>query len=162
MPGGLKDERDGGGFFEREIFGIRQAVNFGDADEFGAAAVDHVAEVGGLAASVVEAGNASCAFAAADQGSEHYFLTYVNGGDFRANPGDFSCDVAAGNVGKRDGNAGEAAAHPEIEMIEGTGSHADENFAGVRFGFGDIGVSQNFGSPMLAEKDDLHSSSGLL
>jgi hypothetical protein len=62
----LKDERDGGGFFEREIFGIGQAVYFRDADEFGAAAIDHVAEVGGLAAAIIEAGNASWTFAAAD------------------------------------------------------------------------------------------------
>ena len=161
MPGSLKYQRHGGGFFKRKILGIGQTIHFGHADEFSAAAVDHVAEVGGLAAAVVEAGNASCAFAAADQGCEHYFLTYVNGGDFGADPGDFSGDVAAGNVGKRDGDAGEAAAHPEIKMIEGTSAHADENFAGARFRFGDIGISQNFGSPMLAEKNNFQRTLGM-
>jgi hypothetical protein len=64
-------------------------------------------------------------------------------------------------VGKRDWNIGEATADPEIEMIQGAGAYADENFVGAGFGLGDIGVLQNFGSAMLAEKDGFHDASGL-
>src|SRR5215472_9646707 len=44
VPRRLEDERDSGGFLERKIFGIRHTVYFGSADEFGAAAINHVAE----------------------------------------------------------------------------------------------------------------------
>src|SRR4029077_19930639 len=58
VPGGLKNEGDGGGFIKRKFFGKQKAIHFRSADEFGAAAVNHVAEIGELAAVVVEAGNA--------------------------------------------------------------------------------------------------------
>jgi hypothetical protein len=44
-------------------------------------------------------------------------LADVDGGDFRADLGDFAGNIAARNVRKRDGNAGEATANPEVEMI---------------------------------------------
>jgi hypothetical protein len=161
VPGGLEDERDGGGFFEREIFGIGQAIDFGRANEFGAATVEHVAEVRSVAAAVVQASHASWAFAATNERCEHNFLTYANGGDFRADLCDFSGDVAAGNVGKRDGHVGQSAADPQIKMIQRASAHAGENFVRAGLGFGDIGVLENFGSPMLAEEDGLHGASGL-
>src|SRR2546430_10567603 len=39
VPGGLKDERNRGGLFPLEIFGISEAVHFGRANEFRRAAV---------------------------------------------------------------------------------------------------------------------------
>src|SRR5205085_5709706 len=53
-----------------EILGIREAVHFRGADKFRAAADNHVAEIRGLAAVVVEAGKARWAFAAAYERSE--------------------------------------------------------------------------------------------
>ena len=48
--------------------------------------------------------------------------------DFLADLGDFAGDIAAGNVGERDSNTGEAAANPEVEMIEGAGADANQDF----------------------------------
>ncbi len=56
VPGSLENKRDRSSFFEAEIFRVWQAIYFGSADEFGTAAVDHIAEVGGLTAVVIKAG----------------------------------------------------------------------------------------------------------
>jgi hypothetical protein len=131
VPGGLEDQRDAGGFGEGEIFRIGNAIYFGDFDEFGATAVDEVAEIGEAAAAIVLAGNASGAFAAGDAGSENDFLAGADGGDVGADFGDLAGDVAAGDVRERDGDAGEAATDPEVEMIEGAGFYFDEDFVGA-------------------------------
>ncbi len=44
VPRRLKNERDAGRFFKREIFGIGHAIYFRATDKFGASAVDHVAQ----------------------------------------------------------------------------------------------------------------------
>ena len=106
-----------------------------------------------MRAAVVETGQACGAFSAGDSGGEDNFLADFHGGDISADLGDFAGDVAAGNVRKRDWDIGQTAADPEIEMIQGAGAYADEHFVGARFGLGDIGVLQNFGCAMLAEKD---------
>src|SRR5258708_13072518 len=93
-----------GGFFEGEIFGIGQAIDFGRANKFGAAAVDHVAEIRELAAAIVEAGDAGWAFAAGDSGGEDNLLPDAHGGDFLADVGDFSGPLPSGNVAKPDGD----------------------------------------------------------
>src|SRR5229473_8587611 len=53
VPGGLEDKRNRGGLFKGQVFRIRQAIYFWSADEFGAAAVDQVAEIGEVAAVIV-------------------------------------------------------------------------------------------------------------
>src|SRR5215472_7340052 len=55
VPGSLENEWNRRGFLPFEIFGIREAIHFGSADKFGAAAINHVAKVSGLAAIIVEA-----------------------------------------------------------------------------------------------------------
>src|SRR5256884_8367455 len=117
VPGGLKDERNRGGLFPLEIFGISEAVHFGRANEFRRAAVNHVAKVAGLAAVIVEAGQAGCAFAAAHQRRKHDFLADANRGYVCADSGDFASHVAARNVRQRNRHVGQAAAYPKIEMI---------------------------------------------
>jgi hypothetical protein len=114
-----------------------------------------------LATSIVQASNAGWAFAATDQGCEHYLLADAHGGNFGADFGDFSGDIASGNVRKRDRNIWQAPADPEIEMIEGAGADTDENFMSAEFGFGDVDILQNFGSAMLAEKNGFHDASEL-
>lgn len=156
VPGGLENEWDGGSFFERKIFGVGEAVGFGTADEFGAPAVNHVAEVGKLRAVIVAAGEAGGALAAGDSRGEENFLAGPDRGDVGADFFDDAGDVAAGNVRKRDRNAGEAAAYPEVEMIEGAGVDAGKDFARAGFGFGDVGVVEDFGAAVVVEKDGFH------
>jgi hypothetical protein len=76
----LKNQRDGGGMNPIEIFWICHAVYFGAADEFGAAAVDDVAEICEFAAAIVISGYAGGAFAAGYAWGEEDFLTYADCG----------------------------------------------------------------------------------
>ena len=156
VPGGLEDERNGGGMGPIEIFGIGHAIDFGTTNKFGAATLNHVTEIGEIAAEIVVAGEAGGTFAAGDAGSENDFLADVDGGDFGADLGDFASDVAAGNVRQRDLQAGKAAAHPEIEMIEGTSTNADEDFVAAELRFGNIGEAKNGRITMFLEDDGFH------
>jgi len=99
VPGGLEDQRNGGGVGPIEIFGIRHAIDFRTAHKFGAAPINHTAEIGEVAAAVVVTAKAGGTFAAADAGSENDFLADVHSADLGADFGDFAGDVAAGNVG---------------------------------------------------------------
>jgi hypothetical protein len=125
VPGGKENERDGGGVRPIEVFGIRETVDLGHTNVFRAAAIDHVTEVGEIAAAVILTSDAGGTFATSNAGGENDFLADVKGGDFRANLGDFAGNIAAGNVGERNGNAGKAAANPEVEMIEGASAYAN-------------------------------------
>jgi hypothetical protein len=158
----LENERNGGSFLEGKILGIGEAVDFGAADKLGAATVDHVAEIGELWTVVVPAGEASRAFAAGDSGSEEDFLAGLGGGDTRVGFFDDPRDVAAGNVRKRDGNAGKPAADPQVEVVERAAADADEDFAGAEFGFGCVGVAEDFGTAVVVEEDGFHSSRSIL
>jgi hypothetical protein len=88
-------------------------------------------------------------------------LSDANIGHFRTDFCNFSSDIAAGNVGKRDGDIRQPAANPQIEMIQGASAHAHENFVGAWLRAGNIDVLQNFGSAMLTEEDSLHDASRL-
>jgi len=156
VPSSLENERDGGGLFEGEILGEGEAVNLRAAHELGAAAVDHVTEIGKLRAIVVAAGQASGAFAASDSRSEENLLAWSDGGHSWADFFDGAGDIAAGNVRKRNRNAGEAAADPEVEMVESAGVDADEDFAGAGFGFGDVGVAEDVGAAVAVKEDGFH------
>jgi hypothetical protein len=158
----LENERYCSGLLERKIFGIGEAVDLGAADEFGAAAVDQVAEIGELRAVVVAAGEAGGTFAAGDAGSEENFLAGLHGRDVRAGPGDDTGDVAAGNVRERDRDTRDALAYPEIEMVEGAGVHADEDFAGAEFGFGGVGAAEDVWATVVIEENGFHVGGRIL
>ncbi len=161
VPRRLEDQRHRSSFLKREIFRIGQAIYFRDTDEFRAATVDHVAEVGELAAAVVQAGDAGCALAASDAGSDNYFLADANGGNFRADLRDFAGDVAAGNVRERNWNARQALADPDVEMVQSAGADADKHFAGANGWIGCVGVLENAGSAVLVKDDGFHSGNGI-
>ena len=59
VPGGLENKRNRGGFFKAEVLRVRHAVYFGSAHKFGAAAVNHIAQVRGLTATVINASHTS-------------------------------------------------------------------------------------------------------
>ena len=156
MPCGLEDQRDGGSLFEGEIFGVREAIHFRCANEFGAPPVDHIAKVGELAATIVEAGKARCAFATRNAGGEDHSLADAYGSDLGADLCNFACDVAAWYMWERDRNAGDALAYPEIETIESASADAHENFIGAHRGVGSVDIFQDFGPAVLLELDGLH------
>jgi hypothetical protein len=117
VPGGLEDERDGRGVDPIEIFGIGHAIYFGAADVLRTAAIDHVAQIGEIAAAIVVSGDAGGATPTADARGEDDFLANVNGVNFGADLVYLTGNIAAGNVWKRDGNTGEAAPDPEVQVI---------------------------------------------
>jgi len=153
VPGGLKDQRDGGGSFEREIFWIGEAVYFWAADEFGAAAVGQVAEICELRALIVISCQTRRAFSTAYSGSQQNFLPGLYRYGIWADFGDDTGDVAAGNVRERKCYAMDSLANPEIQVIQGAGVDADENFARAEFGFGGVGVVEDFGTAVVIEED---------
>jgi hypothetical protein len=156
VPGGLKNERHGRGVDPIEIFGIGHAVDIGAADVFGTAAIDHVAEVGEVAATVVVAGETSGTLAAGHAGSKDNFLANMKGVNLGANFGDLAGDVAAGNVWKGNGNTRQAAPDPEVEVVESTGVDANQDFVGAQMRLIHIGVAKNARITMLVEDDGFH------
>lgn len=156
VPGGLEDDRDGGGMSPIEVFGVRKAIDFGAANIFGAGAIDHAAEIGVIATEIVVAGETGGTFAAGDAGRKNDLLTNVDGGDFRAKLDDFTDAVAAGNVRKRDLESGKAAANPEVEMVEGAGTDADKDFVAAELRFGYIRETENGWITVFLEDDGFH------
>ena len=156
MPGGLEDQWDGGGLFDGKIFGIREAIHFGCADEFGAAAIDQITEVGELAAAIVAAGKARGAFAAGNARGEDHSLADAYGSDLGADLGNFACDVATWYMWQRDRNAGDALAYPEIEAIQSASADAHKNFIGAHGRVGSVDIFQDFRAAVLLELDGLH------
>jgi hypothetical protein len=158
VPGGLEDERDRGGFFKRQILRVRQAIYFRYADELGASSVNHVAQVGELAAAIVEARQTRRAFSAGDAGREYNFLASANRGDLGADLRDFPGDVAARNVRKRYQNIRKALANPEIEVVQRAGSNAHQDFVGADDGISYFNIFQDFRAAVLLKLDGLHFS----
>ena len=156
VPGGEENERDGSSVGPLQILRIGHAVHLRASNVLGAATIQHVAEVGEVAAAVVVAGNASGTFAAGDARSKDNFFADEHGGYFRPDLDDFAGDVAAGNVRQRNGNAGKAAAHPEVQMIEGAGVDAHQDFVIPGVGFGHFGVMKNSGVAVAVEDNRFH------
>jgi len=156
VPCGEENERDGGGVRPIEVFGIRETVDLGHANILRAATIDHVTEVGEVAAAVILAGDAGGTFATRNPGGENDFLAHVDGGDFRADLGDFTGNIATGNVGKRDGDAGQAVANPEVKMIEGAGANAYEDLIVAENRFGNIGIAKDGRITVFVDDDGFH------
>ena len=69
---------------------------------------------------------------------------------------DFAGDVAAGDVRQRNAHPIDAAALPEIEMIQRAGAHANDGAPGCGYGIGRVFVAQHLGPAVLVEADCLH------
>ncbi len=52
--------------------------------------------------------------------------------------------------------AGKAAAHPEVEMIEGAGTNADEDFLAAKLRLGNVGEAENGRVAVMKEDDGFH------
>ena len=156
VPGGLEDDGNGRGMGPIEIFRIGEAIDFGAADKFSAAAIHHAAKIGVIAAEIVVAGKAGGTLAAGDAGGEHHFLADVHGANFRADFGDFAGNVGAGDVGQGNLKAGKATAYPEVKMIEGAGPNTDEDFVTAKLRLRNIGEAENGGVTVFLEDDGFH------
>ncbi len=74
VPGGEEDERNGGSVKPVEILRIRETVDLGHTNIFGATAVDHVTKVGEIPTVVILTSDAGGTFAAGNARSENDFL----------------------------------------------------------------------------------------
>ncbi len=158
MPRGLEDQWDGRGLFEGEIFGVREAIHFRCANEFGAPTVDHITEVGELAATIIEAGKARGAFAAGQrQGREDHSLADAYGSDLGADLGNFACDVATWYMWQRDQTPGmpwrtqrsrRFRAQARTRLARTSLGRTVRSGASILF--------QDFGAAVLLELDGLH------
>jgi hypothetical protein len=105
---------------------------------------------------VILTSDAGGTFAAANARSKNDFLADMNGGDFWPDLGDFARNIAAGNVGERDSNTGEAAANPEVEMIEGAATNANQGFIVSEGRFGDISIAEYGRVAVFVDDDGFH------
>src|SRR6266581_4657422 len=160
VPGGLEDQRNRSSLFERQIFRVRQAIHFRGADIFGAAAVNHVAKIGGLPAVVVQTSYASRAFAAANQRREHDLLADASRGYILADLSDLARNVASGNVRQRNRHVRQTAADPEVKVIQRAGLDAHENLIWLDLWLGVVLVLENFRPAVLMKNDCFHGTSG--
>ena len=156
VPRRLENKRNCSCVHPIENSWVRHAVHFGTANIFGATTVDHVAEIGEVTAKVVVTRNTSGTFSASDPGRQDHLLTDVNGGDFVAELGHFSRDITAGYMGKRYGDARDAAANPQVKMVQRASMDADEDFARVEMRFGNIGIVKNAWIAVLMKDDSFH------
>src|SRR5882724_7243787 len=156
VPRRLKHQRNGSRFLKAQVFRIRHAVYFRNAHEFRATAVNHVAKIGEIAATIVLPGDACGTFAARDAGREHHFLPNAHGCDIRANLRDFARNVASRNVRQRNRHPVDPEANPEIEMIQRAGLHPYEHFVRAYDWLGDVRVFQNLWPAVLMKDDCFH------
>jgi hypothetical protein len=69
----------------------------------------------------------------------------------------FARDIAAENVWQF--HAGQTFAHPDIEVIHGTGSHANENLIFARLRISHVFVAEYFGPAKFVNADGFHGDS---
>ncbi len=109
---------------------------------------------------VIKASHAGCALATANQWREDNFLADAYCGDIRADVGDFTGDIAAWNMRKWNRNARDTATHPQIEMIQRAGLHANENFIRPDSWLRSVGEFQDVRCAMLVKDNRFHETSG--
>jgi hypothetical protein len=139
-----------------EIFRIGHAIYLGAANIFSAATIGHKTEIAVIAAKVVASRNAGGASAAGDAGGEDNFLADVDVVNFGTDLSNFTGDVTARDMWKRDGHTRQAAPDPKVEMVECAGMNTDQDFIRVKMRLIDIGIVKNAWITMLVENDGFH------
>ena len=154
MPGGEKHQRNAGGLVEVERIRNRDDIDRRNRDQLAVAAVDGIAKHGEFRALVLQSGDALRAVIAEVHGREQHALADFESGHVLADFDDFTGDVAAENV--RQLHAGQAFAHPDIEMVHGAGFHADQDLIFARLRIGNVFVAEHFGSAEFVNADGFH------
>jgi hypothetical protein len=88
---------------------------------------------------------------------QQHSLARFEAGDVFAHLGNLACDVRPQNVGQ--GHPGQAFADPEIDVIQGAGSYANQNLVLTRPGIGHVLIAQNFRTTEFMDANGLHGSS---
>ena len=112
-----------------------------------------------MAAAIVEPREARRAFAAGHERREDDFLTDANVGDICADFCDFAGDVASGNVRQRNRHIGQAAAHPEIKMIQRASFDPNEDIIRAQRWLRRVFEFEHARPAVLMKNDCLHETS---
>ena len=154
VPGGEEDKRNAGGFIEAERVGNGDDVDFGDGDQFAITAIDAITQDRELAAEIVLAGGTHRTVITEHHGREQDSLSRPNRREVLADFFDGSGDVAAIDVGQV--YARQAFANPEIEVVQGTGFHADQNLVLTELGVGNVAVLEDLRAAEFLKHDRFH------
>ena len=130
--GGLEDEREGGGFLEREVAGDRMDEIARDRDQLGMRAVHRLAHDVGLAARD-------------DPRIDH---------DALVGAGDHACAVGAEDARLR--HRGEPLADPDVEVVQRGGSQLDQHLAVGGLRIGDVLVAEHLRPAVLVDANGFH------
>ena len=156
VPGGEEHHGNGGGLLEGEVAGDADGAVLGGGQQFGVAAVAAVAEGGEAAAEIVLAAQASLALAATESGREQHAPSGLHPAAQRAHLDNLARDVAAQHMRHGEPHAGDARAHEEVEVVQGAGAHADEDFVGLDGGLGRRFVNQLFRAAVPVNAGEVH------
>src|SRR6185503_20536803 len=96
---------------------------------------------------------------ARNTGMQQHLVSTSHPGDQAANLAHYSPDVVAENVWQWNINARQTTTRPNVQVIQGTSLHLDQNFVGLDSGIRHIGVLQNFRAAVLFEDDCFHGDS---
>src|SRR5262249_3785302 len=124
--------------------------------KFGAASIHHITEIGELATAIIEASQTRRALTATHSGGEDNLFAHLHGCDFGTDLGYLTRNVATWNVRQRNRDIRQATANPQIQVIQGASSDANENLPAAERRLGRVGILQNFGSTMLFKNDRFH------
>jgi hypothetical protein len=128
MPGRHEDERYCGGFLRFQPFWLGNDVDFRYTDEFRIAAVYKISYDLVGSAHAVAPGKAILAHAATQARRDDYLVSRAGPRYKSAGLHNFPRDVVSRNVRKRDLNAWEAYASPDVKVIESTSFDPHQNF----------------------------------
>src|SRR5208282_21865 len=156
VPRGDKHQWNAGSLVEIERIGDRNNIYGGYRQQLAIAAIDAVAEHGVLAALVLQSGNTLGATIAEKHGRKQNALSGFEVSDIFADFDNFAGNVAAEDV--RQVHARETFAHPDVEVVQSAGAHANEYLIFARFGVGDIFVSEDFRTTELMDANGFHGA----
>jgi len=132
VPGGQEDERDRGGLGVGETGRDREDVAARHDEELRGAAVAMLSEQSEARTEPVLPGEAAHAVAAGDAGADDHRIARGDVLDPGADRVDDACDLGPRHERQREAVPGDAATHPEVEMVEPDRDDPHPHLAGAR------------------------------
>ena len=106
---------------------------------------------------VVLSAQTSLAVSARDARMQHYFIAGLDPVNNLSGLENYTRNIVAQNVRQRNIDVRQSAAHPNVEVVQGTRANFNQNFVGLNFWFRYVCRFQHIGPAVLAEYDCLHS-----
>src|SRR5258706_6320664 len=158
VPGSERHQWQRGSFGPAQVLRPGNYIDARHAEKFRITSVANTADNVVFEAHVVATSEAFAAMTARDSRLDHYFVARFYPGDQLADLTHHAGDIVAENMRQRDFNSRQAAAHPDVEMIQRAGAHLDQDFVGFELRIGNLGKLENLGSAVFFENDCFHVS----